>query len=302
MKQAARTLNFLTEHGIAKWAKVHNLKQAARTLNFLTEHGIDDYAALESKVAEISAANDEAAAALKAVERRLSDMAVLIKNISTYRQTRPVALEYKKAKDKAAYRREHESQLILYEAAAKAIRDAGVTKLPNLTALKAEYRKLDEEKERLYQKYGEVKKELADSECGQHFAGDAPSRKDTRAMSIPRMNYRQYRKARKLTHECCNYCDGNCLLLDDGEECVCVQSISYSLLCRWFRAAVLPLDAALCAEISKSRDEVKRCAVCGAVFTPKSNRAKYCPDCAARVRRKKEAERQRQRYWQLSGK
>ena len=82
-------------------------------------------------------------------------------------------------------------------------------------------------------------------------------------MSIPRMNYRQYRKARKLTHECCNYCDGNCLLLDDGEECVCVQSISYSLLCRWFRAAVLPLDAALYAEISKSRDEVKRCAVCG---------------------------------------
>lgn len=48
-------------------------------------------------------------------------------------------------------------------------------------------------------------------------------------MSIPRMNYPQYRKARKLTHECCNYCDGNCLLLDDGEECVCVQSISYSL-------------------------------------------------------------------------
>lgn len=73
-------------------------------------------------------------------------------------------------------------------------------------------------------------------------------------MSIPRMNYPQYRKARKLTHECCNYCDGNCLLLDDGEECVCVQSISYSLLCRWFRAAVLPLDGALYAEIIQSRD------------------------------------------------
>ena len=119
-------------------------------------------------------------------------------------------------------------------------------------------------------------------------------------MSIPRMNYRQYRKARKLTHECCNYCDGNCLLLDDGEECVCVQSISYSLLCRWFKAAVLPLDAALCAEISKSRDEVKRCVECGAVFTPKYNRAKYSPDCAARGRRKKEAERQRQRYLQAT--
>ena len=47
-------------------------------------------------------------------------------------------------------------------------------------------------------------------------------------MNIPRMSYPQYRKARRLTHECCNYCNGNCLLLDDGEECVCVQSISYS--------------------------------------------------------------------------
>ena len=117
-------------------------------------------------------------------------------------------------------------------------------------------------------------------------------------MSIPRMNYPQYRKARKLVRECCNYCDGNCLLLDDGEECVCVQSISYSLLCRWFRAAVLPLDAALCAEITKDRDVVKRCSECGAAFMPKSNRAKYCPACAKRMRRRKEAERQRKRYWQ----
>ena len=87
-------------------------------------------------------------------------------------------------------------------------------------------------------------------------------------MNIPRMSYPQYRKARRLTHECCNYCNGNCLLLDDGEECVCVQSISYSLLCRWFKVAVLPLDAALCAEITKGRDEIKRCAVCGARLHP----------------------------------
>lgn len=146
--------------GYARWAKLHNLKQAARTLNFLTEHGIDQYADLESRVAEISAANDEAAAALKTAERRLGEMAVLIKNLTTYKQTRPVAMEYRRAKDKAGFRREHESQLILYEAAAKALKDAGVAKLPDLAALKAEYRKLDEEKERLYEKYGEVKKEL----------------------------------------------------------------------------------------------------------------------------------------------
>ncbi len=42
-----------------------------------------------------------------------------------------------------------------------------------------------------------------------------------------KMDYRQYRRARRLVHSCCNYDCGNCLLLDDGEGCVCVQSISY---------------------------------------------------------------------------
>ena len=136
------------------------MKQAAKTINFLTEHGIEQYAELESKVAEISAANDEAAAALKDVEHRLGNMAVLIKNLTTYKQLRPVVLEYRKAKDKAAFRREHESQLILYEAAAKAIKDARITRLPDLAALKAEYRELDKQKARLYEQYGEVKREL----------------------------------------------------------------------------------------------------------------------------------------------
>ena len=146
--------------GYARWAKLQNLKQAAKTINFLTEHGIEQYAELESKVAEISAANDEAAASLKDVEHRLGNMAVLIKNLTTYKQLRPVVLEYRKAKDKAAFRREHESQLILYEAAAKAIKDTGITRLPDLAALKAEYRELDKQKARLYEQYGEGKREL----------------------------------------------------------------------------------------------------------------------------------------------
>ena len=129
-------------------------------MNFLTEHGIEQYAELESKVAEISAANDEATAALKDVEHRLGNMAVLIKNLTTYKQLRPVVLEYRKAKDKAAFRRQHESQLILYEAAAKTLKEAGVTKLPNLYALKTEYKKLDAERERLSAQYSEAKQKL----------------------------------------------------------------------------------------------------------------------------------------------
>ena len=146
--------------GYARWAKLYNLKQAAKALNFLTEHQIESYESLESRLDEISTANDEAAAALKAVERRLGEMALLIKNLSAYKQLRPVALELRNAKDKAAFRRQHESQLILYEAAAKALKEAGVKKFHNLYALKAEYKKLDGERERLSEQYNEVKKEL----------------------------------------------------------------------------------------------------------------------------------------------
>ena len=109
---------------------------------------------------------------------------------------------------------------------------------------------------------------------------------------LPRMDYRQYRRARRLVHECCNYDEGNCLLLDDGEPCVCVQSISFSLMCRWFRVAVLPLDGELAAALLY-RGSRKRCAVCGAAFAPKSNQGKYCPDCAGRMKKIRAAERKR---------
>ena len=90
--------------------------------------------------------------------------------------------------------------------------------------------------------------------------------KKSKPEPIPVMDYRQYRRARRLVHECCNYDGGNCIALDDGEECVCVQSISCSLLCRWFRAAVLPLDRELETALFHRLD-AKRCAVCEALFT-----------------------------------
>ena len=63
---------------------------------------------------------------------------------------------------------------------------------------------------------------------------------------LPRMNIQQRRRANKLLkHLCANYQDGNCLLLDDDEPCVCVQSISYSLCCNYFRVAVLPTEPTL---------------------------------------------------------
>ena len=110
-----------------------------------------------------------------------------------------------------------------------------------------------------------------------------------------RMTPAQRKQANALIRrECCNCEDGNCIVLDDGDTCTCPQMISFSVCCKWFRWAVLPLAGTLEAEIYRGRD-LKRCAVCGGVFVPKSNRAKYCPDCAARVHRRQKTESERER-------
>jgi len=116
-------------------------------------------------------------------------------------------------------------------------------------------------------------------------------------MIAPVMNYTQYRKIRKLLHECCNYENGQCLILG----CTCAQSISYSPLCNWFREAVLPLDREL-ADSLLHNSVLKSCVICGNRFLPGSNRAKYCSVCSALERRRKEAARQRQRYAVMRGK
>ena len=113
--------------------------------------------------------------------------------------------------------------------------------------------------------------------------------------SLYRMTPAQRKQAASLIRrECCCREDGNCIVLDDGDTCTCPQTISFSVCCKWFRWAVLPLDGTLEAEIFRDK-ELKRCAVCGRVFVPKSNRAKYCPDCAARVHRRQKTESERKR-------
>ena len=105
----------------------------------------------------------------------------------------------------------------------------------------------------------------------------------------------QSRKVNSLIKkECCNCDNGHCILLDDGEECVCPQLISYSLLCKWFQTAVLPLDKLLYAELFKTEDK-KRCTECGTSFASTSNSVKYCPDCRKRITRRQAAERMRKR-------
>ena len=146
--------------GYEQWAKIHNLKQAAKTLNFLTEHQISQYEDLTAKIEEVQTESEKAGDALKEMEKRLADMAVLIKNVFTFQKTKPAYDTYRKARNKDRYRAAHEGTVILHEAAAKALKATGISKLPNLAALQAEYEKLQEQKEALRADYGKLKKQV----------------------------------------------------------------------------------------------------------------------------------------------
>ena len=57
-------------------------------------------------------------------------------------------------------------------------------------------------------------------------------------------------------------------------------------------------DQELLADVVRERPG-KRCAVCGKPVYSSSNRAKYCPACAKQERRKQDAKRKREQYWNL---
>ena len=108
--------------------------------------------------------------------------------------------------------------------------------------------------------------------------------------SFFRLTPGQLRSVRGITKRCRNFLDGDCLLLDD----VCPQHISRSLICRWFRHAVLPQQPKL-EQAILSPKKLRRCTVCGAGILARSGRAKYCPACAKEVHRRQKAESARKR-------
>ena len=68
--------------------------------------------------------------------------------------------EYQQAADKKQFRHKHEGTLILYEAAAKALKEQDFQKLPDLYILKAEYKQLAEQKDQMQRQYNDAKRQM----------------------------------------------------------------------------------------------------------------------------------------------
>ena len=147
--------------GYERWLKIHNLKEAAKTLNYLTEHNITDYELLAARAASVSENFEKTATAIKQYEHRMEQIADLKKHIINYAKTRDTYVAYRKAspREKARFRSAHEAELLLHEAAKRAFDEFGEKKLPTVKTLQAEYSNLLAKKKAAYEDYKQLRKE-----------------------------------------------------------------------------------------------------------------------------------------------
>ena len=154
-------IRLIDSKGYEHKAKLTILKEAARTLNYLTENNLLQYADLEKKVEDVHSSYDRTGKELKGVEARLREVQPLIKNISNYQRLKPVYDAFQKAKDKSGFKARHEAELVIFEAARSTLLAMqGDEKLPSMKTLQAEQQRLLEEQQRLYDERVKLKKEV----------------------------------------------------------------------------------------------------------------------------------------------
>ena len=153
-------IRLIDSKGYEHKAKLTILKEAARTLNYLTENNLLQYADLEKKVEDVHGSYDRTGKELKGVEARLREVQPLIKNISNYQRLKPVYDAFQKAKDKPGFKAKHEAELVIFEAARSTLLAMqGDEKLPSLKTLQAQQQRLLDEQQRLYDERAKLKKE-----------------------------------------------------------------------------------------------------------------------------------------------
>ena len=154
-------IRLIDSKGYEYKAKLTILKEAARTLNYLTENNLLQYADLEKKVEDVHSSYDRTGKELKGVEARLREVQPLIKNISNYQRLKPVYDAFQKAKDKPGFKAKHEAELVIFEAARSTLLAMqGDEKLPSLKTLQAQQQRLLDEQQRLYDERTKLKKEV----------------------------------------------------------------------------------------------------------------------------------------------
>lgn len=148
--------------GYEKWARLFNLKEAANTLNFLTEHGISNYEELAARANEAGEKFDAASARIKQVESQLAELSELRSHIINYSKTRNIYAAYRNAKNRKTYLAAHRDEIAIHESAKQAFDKLGGKQILKVTEIQAEFSSLLAKKKELYQEYRQARKDIID--------------------------------------------------------------------------------------------------------------------------------------------
>ena len=147
--------------GLKYWMEIQNLKMAAMTINYLSDNNLMDYKILSDKHSETKTKRDSSLAQIKFVEKRIMELNSQIKDLDTFRKTKPVVERLDKVIFKEKYKRENETDFILHNAAQQSLNTHFPDKkYPLIKTLRAELSELYDEKKRLYPEYYAAKDEF----------------------------------------------------------------------------------------------------------------------------------------------
>ena len=146
--------------GYERWAKNFNLKQMAKALCFLQEHGIEDYGKLVENTDDAVLRFNSLSEEIKAKEKRLAEIAVLRKHIINYSKTREIYVQYRKSGYSKKFFEAHREDITIHKAAKDAFNEFGVKKIPRVKELNEEYATLLAEKKKEYALYRSARNEM----------------------------------------------------------------------------------------------------------------------------------------------
>ncbi len=147
---------FANSPGLKHWADIQNLKIAAA--NYSQSGSI---AELEKQIAAKSTLAKTARGSLVETERQLKDLGQVLKYAEQYKANHIYHVRYKKSKDKDAYLRRHETELLLHDGAENMLKRFGIDlRTLDVEKLRGEYNALYSKKETLQNTYKSAEKDI----------------------------------------------------------------------------------------------------------------------------------------------
>lgn len=152
--------------GLRRWAMLQNMQNASVLLNQLAERGIESEDGLNQRILSLYDDRIDITDEIKSAEKEMTELSQNIRTINDYLNLKPVNEQYKKAKNKDAFYRSHESELLIFDSAKKTakalLKDNG--RLPNPQMLQKRYDELKDEKAELMKQYGAANSEISEME------------------------------------------------------------------------------------------------------------------------------------------